>query len=370
LTPASFLDSSTLRERLLEDRIKFLEEKLKGYDNLKSTMIKIKNLSQECFRYDTIEPLSRLQEPLKHAITTSSDSNNLNISTIHSSDNQASASVVSLPSSHIDSASNLKQIKQIKAGTGIQIKRNLFERDLSCERQPEFVSKASKEIETYKKNLRLQIQKRNEPRSTSNSNSNNTKNVFLRSEGTLSRLQNQTPRHNDDTVNRSSFFDNFEPSRFSQHYFRLQASNNKYSSARTPPWALSSPSPSSSRSPSRNVSPILSPIISLRESLSRPLNQGSGLNENMISRFPIIKYNPPKSITNSLNDLCQISDEDYDKQNTCTICLEKLVADVNVRLLSCFHQFHVECIDTWLKEKSICPSCKCELRKSLMSTDY
>lgn len=42
----------------------------------------------------------------------------------------------------------------------------------------------------------------------------------------------------------------------------------------------------------------------------------------------------------------------------CSICLMGVEVDSHVRLLRCFHHFHSECIDPWLKGKAECPMCK------------
>ena len=40
----------------------------------------------------------------------------------------------------------------------------------------------------------------------------------------------------------------------------------------------------------------------------------------------------------------------------CSICLEKILEEKKV--LNCNHEFHIECIDMWLKEKQECPVCR------------
>ncbi len=43
----------------------------------------------------------------------------------------------------------------------------------------------------------------------------------------------------------------------------------------------------------------------------------------------------------------------------CSICLETMNGDDEVtRLTPCHHQFHTECVRTWLKEKRDCPLCR------------
>jgi hypothetical protein len=43
---------------------------------------------------------------------------------------------------------------------------------------------------------------------------------------------------------------------------------------------------------------------------------------------------------------------------TCNICLGPYELHDSVRTVPCMHQFHQQCIDTWLREKAVCPICK------------
>lgn len=43
---------------------------------------------------------------------------------------------------------------------------------------------------------------------------------------------------------------------------------------------------------------------------------------------------------------------------SCNICLGPYEVCEEVRTLSCLHRFHKGCIDTWLRERAICPVCK------------
>lgn len=42
----------------------------------------------------------------------------------------------------------------------------------------------------------------------------------------------------------------------------------------------------------------------------------------------------------------------------CAICLDAVKTGERVRLLPCFHRFHVSCIDRWLLQTRACPVCK------------
>ncbi|XP_058111113.1 E3 ubiquitin-protein ligase SDIR1-like [Magnolia sinica] len=46
----------------------------------------------------------------------------------------------------------------------------------------------------------------------------------------------------------------------------------------------------------------------------------------------------------------------------CSICLEDVESGELVRHLPCLHQFHVGCIDMWLRQKAVCPICKSLVR--------
>ena len=46
----------------------------------------------------------------------------------------------------------------------------------------------------------------------------------------------------------------------------------------------------------------------------------------------------------------------------CGICLENAIEGAKVKQMpSCLHQFHVECIDEWLRRKAVCPYCRKEV---------
>lgn len=47
-----------------------------------------------------------------------------------------------------------------------------------------------------------------------------------------------------------------------------------------------------------------------------------------------------------------------DDANQCMVCLEHFQADEQVKLLPCFHRYHVACVDEWLRRDGCCPVCK------------
>jgi hypothetical protein len=56
---------------------------------------------------------------------------------------------------------------------------------------------------------------------------------------------------------------------------------------------------------------------------------------------------------------------DSNEEVNCSICLENFKLNDNVIKLPCKHEFHPECLNGWLKNKSTCPMCRCEIDTTL-----
>jgi len=46
-----------------------------------------------------------------------------------------------------------------------------------------------------------------------------------------------------------------------------------------------------------------------------------------------------------------------DSTRKCAVCLEPQIAGQTLRSLPCLHNFHIDCIDPWLRIKPVCPVC-------------
>jgi hypothetical protein len=54
-----------------------------------------------------------------------------------------------------------------------------------------------------------------------------------------------------------------------------------------------------------------------------------------------------------------LADGELEEPNPCTICLEDFEPGDKLKVLPCGHEYHKECIEPWLLEKSsLCPLCK------------
>eukprot|EP00668_Euglena_longa_P032610 GGOE01041998.1.p1 GENE.GGOE01041998.1~~GGOE01041998.1.p1 ORF type:complete len:451 (-),score=58.01 GGOE01041998.1:390-1598(-) len=70
----------------------------------------------------------------------------------------------------------------------------------------------------------------------------------------------------------------------------------------------------------------------------------------------------PRSQLDRLTSLRRVTDCDI--KNTvgqCTICLSEYERGEEARTLPCWHFYHKECIDRWLKEHRTCPICKADV---------
>jgi|LauGreDrversion4_2_1035121.scaffolds.fasta_scaffold418772_2 hypothetical protein len=64
-----------------------------------------------------------------------------------------------------------------------------------------------------------------------------------------------------------------------------------------------------------------------------------------------------------IEETCAVVDyaPGQDSSTSCTICMEDFQPGERVRILPCFHHYHVACIDQWLREHPQCPVCKFSL---------
>nr|BAJ94027.1 predicted protein [Hordeum vulgare subsp. vulgare] len=65
-----------------------------------------------------------------------------------------------------------------------------------------------------------------------------------------------------------------------------------------------------------------------------------------------------------INNLPQSVFQSTSTEEPCAVCLENPSFGDTIRTLPCFHKFHKECIDEWLRRKKLCPVCKCGITSS------
>lgn len=100
---------------------------------------------------------------------------------------------------------------------------------------------------------------------------------------------------------------------------------------------------------------------------SAPFSLRRGLSLAQINALPTRAYNARPAAsradrpysTSTLNSL-------HPNEDVCAICLGDFVLNETLRILPCKHDFHQECIDSWLKVNGTCPLC---VRKVIDSSD-
>ncbi|CAL0327390.1 unnamed protein product [Lupinus luteus] len=119
--------------------------------------------------------------------------------------------------------------------------------------------------------------------------------------------------------------------------------------------------------------PCIISILGIQEDFS----QNRGASAVCINALPIYKFKMKENENSGVKDVNAAIDEGgvlaagTEKERlisredaACCICLAKYVDDDELRELPCFHVFHVECIDKWLKINASCPLCKSEVDTS------
>ncbi|XP_060086317.1 uncharacterized protein LOC132565640 [Ylistrum balloti] len=86
-------------------------------------------------------------------------------------------------------------------------------------------------------------------------------------------------------------------------------------------------------------------LLSLAEMLGDVKNKG--LTEAQSSRLPIRTY--------------QANSEKQESED-CLICMCEYDQNDRLKMLPCFHEFHAQCIDKWIKGNASCPVCRVEVK--------
>ncbi|CBI38780.3 hypothetical protein AAG906_005270 [Vitis piasezkii] len=91
--------------------------------------------------------------------------------------------------------------------------------------------------------------------------------------------------------------------------------------------------------------------IDSRIDLEQPEHRISGLEPVMVAAIPTMKFN--REAFSSVEDA------------QCSICLGEYQEKEVLRIMpKCGHNFHLSCIDVWLRKQSTCPVCRLSLQDS------
>ncbi|PON85207.1 43kDa postsynaptic protein [Trema orientale] len=91
--------------------------------------------------------------------------------------------------------------------------------------------------------------------------------------------------------------------------------------------------------------------IESRIDLEQPEHQASGLEPVLVAAIPTMKFN--HEAFSSIED------------TQCSICLGEYQEKEVLRIMpKCGHNFHLSCIDVWLRKQATCPVCRLPLQES------
>jgi hypothetical protein len=113
--------------------------------------------------------------------------------------------------------------------------------------------------------------------------------------------------------------------------------------------------------------------------ISNSINRRGGVSQDVLDALPVKTYcqgsypQQPFSAPNA-NDSTEENDSSRDDNDDeppcCLICLVDYENGDEVRTLPCGHDFHKECVDSWLYNHSSCPACRSSIDRSvLLSAD-
>ncbi|EGC39317.1 hypothetical protein DICPUDRAFT_75082, partial [Dictyostelium purpureum] len=91
--------------------------------------------------------------------------------------------------------------------------------------------------------------------------------------------------------------------------------------------------------------------------LDNDITPHGGAKKEQIDLLPIHHIENQQDLDTFLNSG---SSKDL-QQKVCSICLDEFVVNDLIRTLPCIHHYHSDCIEKWLKIKSVCPVCKYEV---------
>ena len=88
-------------------------------------------------------------------------------------------------------------------------------------------------------------------------------------------------------------------------------------------------------------------------------------NEELINNLPVFK------VDEKFMEKSQKEDNKNENFEKCVVCMEKYKINDDIKTLPCFHIFHKECIEQWLKAgKDTCPICKNKVNNNELGMDF
>lgn len=105
-------------------------------------------------------------------------------------------------------------------------------------------------------------------------------------------------------------------------------------------------------------------LWNLTEAIGEAITRG--LSKAEINRLPTRTFSQSAtsgrdSISAGCSDMSSLRDSSLNHERECRVCLSSYETGEILRILPCFHEYHANCIDKWLKSNRSCPTCRVEV---------
>ncbi|KAL2508724.1 E3 ubiquitin-protein ligase [Forsythia ovata] len=96
-------------------------------------------------------------------------------------------------------------------------------------------------------------------------------------------------------------------------------------------------------------------VAHLRSNSSTEFNYSHRPNQTIFSEETIVQHLKTRNFVN-----VKVANENEDEPEICVVCQGEYEENERVGMLCCGHEYHLDCITTWLLQKNVCPICKAE----------
>ncbi|KAL2456421.1 Uncharacterized protein Adt_46802 [Abeliophyllum distichum] len=96
-------------------------------------------------------------------------------------------------------------------------------------------------------------------------------------------------------------------------------------------------------------------VAHLRSNSSTEANSSHRPRQTVLSEETIVQHLKTRNCVS-----VKLANDNDEEPEICVVCQGEYEENERVGILRCGHEYHVDCITTWLLQKNVCPICKAE----------